>query len=310
MIYVWRCFGDALAFVYLDKYAIKQTYFETTSANIKQPAGFISGKAGIANEIVLLESAIDAHVPAVLVDLTNSIRHGDVCLLGESDPFLIEVKSTDRLNDRGRRQTSDIDALHRFFDTDEATSLRGFSKVSRVVAHSVEVSYVAEMNGCIERAEKSAGYDLFNPERGLHYLAIYRSGIDLADVFNAINIKRPIVFDLNSYKSRRVWSPYYPFTLSIASSRHLYDFTQGKLYLLVILDKDYYSDAASALNVLINFENDSDLLSRKGMPAEGKVRISNQLLLRIGLEFLSPRWLLENATHSLARAIRDEERRL
>jgi hypothetical protein len=296
LIYIWRCFGDAVAFAYLDRYAIKQTYFETATENPKQHVGFISGKAGIVNEIAVVESAINAGVPAILADLTNSIRHGDVCLLGENDPYLIEVKSGDRLNDRGRRQSADIDALHRFFNTDEATGLRGIPKMSRIAAHSVDRNYADEMNGCIERA-KNVGYDLINPERGLYYLSIYGAGVDLDKLFGQIDVKRPIVFDLNSYKSGRGWSPYYPFTLSIVSSRHLYDFIQGELYLLVILDHVYFSREAALLDILVNFEDDSGLLWRKEGSGEGKVGISNQFLLRIGLEFLSPRWILEHAAH-------------
>jgi hypothetical protein len=301
LIYIWRCFGDGLAFVYLDRYGIKQTYFETATSSPKQDVGFISGKAGIANEIAVVESAIKAGVPAILVDLTSSIRHGDVCLLGENDPYLIEVKSGERLNDRGRRQTADIDALHRFFDTDEAVGLRGFPKITRVEAHSVDRTYVDEMNGCIERAQ-NVGYDLINPERGLYYLSIYRPGVDLTKVFGQMDVRRPIVFDLNSYKSGRGWAPYYPFTLSIVSNRHLYDFIRGELYLLVILDRDYFSSEAASLDILVNFEDDTGLLSREEGPGEGKVGISNQFLVRIGLEFLSPRWILEHAGHSLARA--------
>jgi len=299
--YIWRCFGDAVAFAYLDRYAIKQTYFETTTENPKQHVGFISGKAGIANEVAVVESAINVGVPAILTDLTNSIRHGDVCLLGENDPHLIEVKSGQKLNHRGRRQSSDISALHRFFSTDEATGLRGIPKMSRIAAHSVERNYVDEMNGCIERS-KNVGHDLINPERGLYYLSIYRAGVDLDRLFGQMNVKRPIVFDLNSYKSGRGWSPYYPFTLSIVSSRHLYDFIEGELYLLVILDHDYFSREAALLDVVVNFENDSGLFSRDEGPGEGKVGVSNQFLLRIGLEFLSPRWVLEHASHSFARA--------
>jgi hypothetical protein len=300
-IYIWRCFGDALAFVYLDKYAIKQTYFETATENPKQHVGYISGKAGVAHEMAVVESAINAGMPALLTDLTNSIRHGDVCLLSGNDPRLIEVKSGQKLNHRGRRQSSDIHALHQFFDSDEATGLRGIPKMSRIAAHSVERAYVHEMNGCIERS-KNVGHDLINPEQGLYYLSIYGAGVHVDRLFRQMNVKRPIVFGLNSYKSERGWSPYYPFTLSIVSSRHLYDFIQGELSLLVILDSDYFSRHAALLDVVVNFENDFGLFSRDEGPGEGKIGVSNQFLLRIGLEFLSPRWILEHASHSLARA--------
>ena len=54
------------------------------------------------NELVLLDSALKHNVPALLVDLTNTIRHGDVCLMGESDPYLIEAKASKNLRDQLR----------------------------------------------------------------------------------------------------------------------------------------------------------------------------------------------------------------
>src|SRR4051812_47533742 len=53
--YVWRCFGDAIAFIYMDKFALKQTFFQTESLNEKQGAGFLADKLGLSNEIALLE---------------------------------------------------------------------------------------------------------------------------------------------------------------------------------------------------------------------------------------------------------------
>jgi hypothetical protein len=78
--YVWRCFGDAIAFLYMDKFALKQCFYNVENGNPKQDAGFIADKSGLPNEIALLEFALQQHVPALLVDLTNTIRHGDICL--------------------------------------------------------------------------------------------------------------------------------------------------------------------------------------------------------------------------------------
>jgi hypothetical protein len=303
LIYIWRCFGDGVAFAYLDRFAIKQTYFETASQNPKQHAGFISGKAGISNEIAAVESVIGSGVPAILADLTNSVRHGDVCLLGGPDPYLIEVKSGERLNDRGRRQTADIEALHRFFETDEAVGLRGIPKMTRVAAHSAARNYADEMNDCITRAQ-AVGYGLASPEQGLHYLAIYKDGVDLDAIFRRMDVKRPLVFGVNEYKSQRAWSPYYPFTLSIKSSRHLYDFIRGALFLIVILDTEHFSREAALQNILVAFEDDAGLYPPKRVLDEGKmaISISSQFLLRIGLEFLSPLWILEHGAQVFASA--------
>jgi hypothetical protein len=67
--YVWRCFGDAIAFLYMDKFAIKQSFYSTENTSPKQGSGFISDKIGLPNEIALLEEAIAHGIPALLVDL-------------------------------------------------------------------------------------------------------------------------------------------------------------------------------------------------------------------------------------------------
>ena len=52
--YLWRCFGDAIAFLYMDKFALKQTYYNTRNANPKQGAGFLVGKEGLQAELAAL----------------------------------------------------------------------------------------------------------------------------------------------------------------------------------------------------------------------------------------------------------------
>jgi hypothetical protein len=92
--YVWRCFGDAIAFAYMDKFALKQCFYSSHSTDRKQGAGFLSGKSGLAGEIKFVEMALQQKVPAILTDITNTIRYGDICLMDASDPYLIEVKSS------------------------------------------------------------------------------------------------------------------------------------------------------------------------------------------------------------------------
>jgi hypothetical protein len=84
--YIFRCFGDAIAFLYMDKHALKQTFYNTHNVNPKQDAGFLAGKEGLASEILTLESLLKQGVPALLSDLTNTIRHGDICVMVEPIP--------------------------------------------------------------------------------------------------------------------------------------------------------------------------------------------------------------------------------
>lgn len=206
--YIWRSFGDAVAFLYLDKFALKQTYFNTANPYPKQGAGFIAGKGGLESEITMLENALAADVPAVLVDLTNSIRHGDICLLGEADPYLIEVKSTGKINNqRGRRQARSIRQLHEFFESDYSEQLRGFSEVRRASTGIEEQTYEDEINRCIEKAF-ATGEGMVSPEESVYYVALTDTTTPLDMIFSKLNIQEPWVFILNMYKSNRSWSPY------------------------------------------------------------------------------------------------------
>jgi len=109
-IFIWKCFGDALVCVYVDTFSVKHAFFEIDRLDIKQNAGMISNKEGLQQETALLLEIIDLGVPAVLCDITNVLRHGDLCLClpDRSDPILVEVKSSPRLNQRGKRQLANL----------------------------------------------------------------------------------------------------------------------------------------------------------------------------------------------------------
>src|SRR4051794_8285147 len=93
LAFVWRCFGDGIAFVYMDRFALKQTYYNTHNHNAKQDSGFLGGKGGLEHELAVLEEGLAAGIPCLLTDLTNTIRHGDVCFMVGPDPRLVEVKT-------------------------------------------------------------------------------------------------------------------------------------------------------------------------------------------------------------------------
>lgn len=64
--------GDAIAFLYLDKYALKQVYYKTFSPEPKQDAGFLTDKAGFAAEMQTLKSlARMEHPPCCAISQTR-----------------------------------------------------------------------------------------------------------------------------------------------------------------------------------------------------------------------------------------------
>jgi hypothetical protein len=177
LTYMWRSFGDAVAFLFMDKFALKQVFYNTQNRNVKQDAGFLSDKSGFAGEWKEVERWIRQGVPALLSDLTNTIRHGDVCVMTGPDPVLIEVK-LGKLDGRGREQRDSIRKLTEFFDTDEATGLRGLGEIRRMVHQSPEVNYAGAMEVTIIAA-LNTGAAASSPECGLWYLAVADEKIDI-----------------------------------------------------------------------------------------------------------------------------------
>ena len=199
--YVWRCFGDAIAFLYMDKHALKQVFYNVDNLKPRNDAGFLAGKEGAANEIAYLEYALEKEVPALLTDLTNTIRHGDVCLMGRPDPYLIEVKTSGGLDRRGRRQRDNLEKLHKFFETDRAEGLRGLpGEIRRQEHQTPERNYVEEMNDCIDDALKT-GFAMREPEPGVHYIAVTDEAPSADEILRPLKLKAPWIFFLNGAKS-------------------------------------------------------------------------------------------------------------
>jgi hypothetical protein len=291
-IFVWKCFGDGLAFIYLDKYSVKHAYFETTSLEVRQSAGFIGGKAGLAGEISLLREALNNGVPAVLCDVTNTLRHGDLCLLGASDPVVIEVKSSESLNKRAQRQIENNDRLRSFLETDQADSFRGVGEVRRSAFATPEKNYITELNDCIQCAYRD-GHCVMTPEDGLRYVAILGSKAPLDSLIGWEGRREIAFFSLNGAKMKAEWMPYLPFTLSIREANHLYDFIEGRLVLLVLADMDRLRElmTRSGWAVALSWESDFAVLMTRQDGA--RMALSRQFVGRIGFEFLSLRWVAD-----------------
>lgn len=304
--YVWRCFGDAIAFIYLDRFAIKQCYFSTETTRPKSDAGFLSDKEGASTEIATLELVLAKGIPALLVDLTNTLRHGDICLMAESDPKLIEVKTTSGLDRRGRRQRRALDKLHGFFDTDRAEELRGLGDVRRVAYIAPEQSYFDELRKCIAEALIN-GHAVCEPEEGLQYVAFaagdasIEGSASIDAVLRSLNLNGAWTFGLNEFKNQRAWSPYLPFTLSITDKDHLWHFIRGEVFLLVFVKSGRLVQIASQNGAAAAFDNEKEEypLSITFPGSEGPASVSRAFLGRIGMEFASPQWLLSVSREAL-----------
>lgn len=302
LLYVWRCFGDGIAFKYVCKWNLKRLLFESDSPAIKQAAGHIGGKAGLKMEWHLVKNAAINKVPAILCDITNSIRHGDVCLLGASDPFVIEVKSSKNKNKRVSRQIKAIDSIHSYLEKDEGT-IGGFEGMRRVNIPVEEKNHNETFNKVINAARKGKILNVC-PEPGLFYLGFsVGSNPNYDELLSGIN--EPIVYLLNQVKTEKRWDNYYPFTLSIKNREALYAFLNGEVYLMVIVD----GSILKSMSKKIGYDLDIVLSDEAGFVFTKKLEgydepftgiIPEQYIGRIGLEFMSLSWFFQNEKKLLA----------
>jgi hypothetical protein len=106
-------------------------------------------------------------------------------------------------------------------------------------------------------------------------------------------------FFLNQQKANRTWAPYFPYILSILSISdrdHLWDFIRGTLLIFVFLELDALCKVAFDQGCKATFEpDDEDYPLRIETPDGGKIGISSHILTRIGMEFMSPQWIVRSS---------------
>jgi Holliday junction resolvase len=292
-IFLLKCFGDGIANIYLDKYALKHTFFNVNDVFTKETAGFITGKEGFHGEWKIVKESLRKGWPVLLCDITNVLRHGDVCALFGPDPLLVEVKSSKNRNNRIKRQLQHLEQLHNFFLNDGADTICGVPNVRRRELHVYEINHVNAINECIERSYIN-GSSCMSPERGIHYVCNYYNFN--ADELREIINESSVFFTLNEIKSNDWWGPYYPFTLSLRPN-HLTEFIYGNIFLIVIIDLNVVKDLFFKKGIHATILSDADYvlqISRNTETFEGGVaRISKNFFLRIPLEFQSLQWFVD-----------------
>ncbi|WP_426161614.1 hypothetical protein [Pseudoduganella sp. R-34] len=291
-IFLWKCFGDGAACVYQSPYNLKHLLYDQ-NYQVKQEAGFITGKEGLLREWAILEHGIQAGVPVVLSDLTNMIRYGDVCALAAADPVPIEVKSSANSGSRVVRQAQLLDELMSFYENDGAKEFRGIPNVTRQAIASGP-SYADLMNQCIAQALQN-GSAMANPEPGLHYLVgATEDGLDrfMSQLVSPMKVYRLLTPTPN-------WLPCLPFTLTL-KPENLMAFLTGAVTVLVVIDmphlKGLFRKYGSHATMMMDGTWAIQLCVNPDNLLEGVFRVSELHFARVGLEFQSLEWFAkENA---------------
>lgn len=232
LLFLWRCFGDGIACIYQSTYSLKHLYFDA-DYQVKSDPGFVLGKEGLIREYRLLRKALQMKVPAVLSDLTNIIRHGDVCLLAQVDPVPIEVKSSSNRNDRVRRQIEQLQVLHEFYTNDGAASFRGLPS-KRIAVKSPVVSYEREFNECMTTAYTN-GMQIVSPEPGLTYICARTEGQWSSAMLEAVETHSNGSTLCVALTPDPTWLPHYSFTVSLSPANTV-SFMQEVVIGVVLID--------------------------------------------------------------------------
>ena len=295
LMFLWRCFGDGIAAVYQSKYSLKHLFYDA-DYNVKQDAGTISGKAGFRLEYKILRMGIRMNVPVVLSDLTNIIRHGDVCALAGEDPMPIELKLSKNLSKRAKRQVEQLKVLGDFYANDGAENFRGAINTKRLALRTDEKNYEQELNACMELAIRD-GVASVSPEHGLRYIAFR---YDLPETDRRMEGELALQLTASTQVTQLTpdvsWLPLYPFTLSMTPANSLL-FAQHIVGVVVLIDlavlKSLFAERGIHAVVLMDGAYALQICLDPADLMKGAFRISEQLYLRIACEFQSLTWFVE-----------------
>ncbi len=238
LIVTWRFFGDGIANIYVPNSNLKVLYYDD-DYNVKEDAGFISGKEGFRQEWKVFKMGLRCNIPVVLCDITNVIRHGDVCALGMSDPVPIEVKRKMQKKPRARvsRQLVELHKLSEFYRNDYAPSFKNGLDAYRVENKGEEITFYEDINFLIKQSLID-GYASKEVERGLVYFCV-RTDLPKKQLENAM--ENCIGIDIgestliHSLTPEESWGTAYPFTLSLEKEA-LVAFLQNDVLIYILTD--------------------------------------------------------------------------
>ena len=283
-----RAIGDGIAYLYFDRWDLKPLAF-------KESPGFISGKQGGVLEVAVLRRLLRNGIPAVLSDITNVLRYGDVVVADGGPPRFIEVKKS-RLQDARRvRQFARVTKIAEYLHADKTDELYGHvGAVQRKALSEAPQYHVDQFNELIAAAYANGEGIAFREfEPGQLFFAMAPHTADGAlDKFLAQipRYGKAYVTYLNTGKD--TWASYYPFTLQIHSAHHVYDFMAGHLALFALWDFDVFARHLDDLGFQAKPLQDDDWaieLTPKNpvSPDYGPLRISGHLMSRLAFECFS-----------------------
>jgi hypothetical protein len=307
LISVLRSVGDSIAFIYGDRWDLKQMVQ-------KEDSGFLTGKRGARLERGILRKMYEVGATVVLNDLTHTLRHGDIAIFrpdlwpeGGSPCQLIEVKSG-RGGDAARTSRQ-MDAAKKVFDyisTDEKEAENGLWQ--RISVNEQPQYHFTDATRLICNLPP-AGWLVEEVEPGLYYVLIdcaYEGSYE--SIFGEI-LSRGKSFMLSVNDTKKLTVAYYPFPLSVEDSEALLRFYNGDFVMFVMVDLEQVNERLAKHSLKVT-PNDNDefpwRVSSLGQDSPSEEDISYvgyHPIGRLAAEFLRLDWLLDNIVTGPSRGV-------
>jgi hypothetical protein len=292
---LFRMIGDCIAFLYIDRWDVKQLAYG-------HDPGFISGKNGLAQELKILRLAATRKIPCLLADITNVLRHGDLYAFSpDRPPVICEIKSPSAPKDRRiKRQLERLENLSDFLTTDFSSKHYKHGNPTYRIGWSDSPTYHNVEALCLLSEGIQTGFAAREIEPGLCYAVVEPRRLNELDAIKQ-GIQTPAASLLNDGALSLDCYPYYPLLLSIPDPEHVFRLFTWNVLFWVFVDLKRMRSFYQERNIGFEFipDEDDDYIVALKFPSnrtqfnhDRTVKVSRYFFGRICSEFLSLRdWL-------------------
>src|ERR1035437_4656475 len=291
---VYLDIGDAVAFTYIDPWDIKPLVF-------RERAGFISGKKGARLERKVLREVYRVGGIAILNDLTHSLRYADLTVIHKpkTNFLLMELKSgRGGSRVRAHRQLKAAERVTNYLKTDKVQDL--YAPGQEMLHYSVHSAPVYNADAINRMLAKTTMDSLVREEveAGLHYIAIVGDWSEDTDTILGAYSAKHLVMLVNDFKGSKVG--YRPFLLNLEDPNKMLQFYQGSIVIIVIIDTESVKERLRQRGLDLHLTgNDEWPWEISSSPDENRSRFSWHFISRVGAEFLSLNWLVDELSQPI-----------
>lgn len=289
---------DALAYTLFSKFDLKNLGFGENT-------GYISGKKGLEKEIEVLEELLTNGKIAVLNDLTNCIKCGDIMEQLYDRINLIEVKTSNGKNYRIIRQENKRKEIMNYLHNENIENFNG-KHFKRLYVKKQE-NYLDELNDMIDCAI-TENIVIEKMEDGLYYSVMFRPEKGDMQKLQDIKkeVKKPIYFNLNVFKNSNDLTNN-PFLNYFDDIIDYLNFMIGDLIIFVIVDLAVLEDRFKNEEMQVKLINEGIWKLAVEFYKNGNVdemKVSEHYFNRIGRDFLTLEYYI-NTIITVVKEIRE-----